>query len=477
MKTTQQQIRELQEEVEKLRSENQQLKNKLFSGRNAKTVTVPPQFSAVFDVAEQHVRSCFEEFSVDPGNGEIMVGGERYLLFNSASLSYEFLDIIRELYSNRSLEEATRIGNNFRFDIAHVLGKKDALSFHERMNLKDPIEKLSAGPVHFAYTGWANVEILPESNPSPDEHFFLKYYHHNSFEAQAWKKAGRTSDIPVCTMSCGYSSGWCEESFGIPLTAVELECEAAGDERCLFVMAPPSRIAEYLQQTENPEREAGFEVPVFFEKKYTEDRLRDSLAQKEALLSEVHHRVKNNLQIISSLLNLQMEHIKDASLRSEFNIALMRIKTMALIHEMIYSDKLVSSVPVKHYFRHLFLSLVQYYQSGKKRIDIQVKIDDTEHVIPSDTAIPLGLIINEILGNAMGEIYSIGGTLLLQMDTTATDFILILQADAPAINENEEVLSLLPLLCEQAGATCNTVHSRDRLTYRIQFKKTVDNNA
>lgn len=464
--------------MERLRSENQQLKNKLFSGRNDKTVIVPPQFSAVFDIAEEHVRACFNEFSVDPGNGEIMVGGERYLLFNSASLSYEFLDIIRELYSNRSLEEATRIGNNFRFDIAHVLGKKDALSFHERMNMKDPIEKLSAGPVHFAYTGWANVEILPESNPSPDERFFLKYYHHNSFEAQAWKKAGRTSEIPVCTMSCGYSSGWCEESFGIPLTAVELECEAAGGERCVFVMATPSRISEYLQQKENPEKEAGFDVPVFFEKKYAEDRLRDSLEQKEALLSEVHHRVKNNLQVISSLLNLQMGHIKDVSLRNEFNVALMRIKTMALIHEMIYSDKLVSSVPAKHYFRHLFLSLVQYYQSGKKRVEIQVTIDeDDERLIPSDTAIPLGLIINEIIGNAMGEIYETGGVVSLVLEATPAGFMLLLRADASPITENKEVLSLLPLLCEQAGATCNSEHSQNQLSYRIEFKKTEDNKA
>ena len=145
--------------------------------------------------------------------------------------------------------------------------RKDALSFHQRMNLVDPVEKLAAGPVHFAYTGWANVEILPESNPSPDENYFLKFYHHNSFEAQSWKKVGRKSDIPVCTMSCGYSSGWCEESFGLALTTVELECEATGAERCLFIMAPPEKIKEYLTVNQKGKTTEQFDVPVFFEKK------------------------------------------------------------------------------------------------------------------------------------------------------------------------------------------------------------------
>src|SRR3989344_1654178 len=149
----------------------------------------------------------------------------------------------------------------------------------------------------------ANVELLPECNPSPDENYFLKFYHHNSFEAQSWKKAGRKSDIPVCTMSCGYSSGWCEESFGLPLTTVELECEAAGAEHCTFIMASPEKIKEYLTANQKGKTTEQFDVPVFFEKKYAEDRLRASLEQRETLLQEGHHRVKNNLQIVSSCLD------------------------------------------------------------------------------------------------------------------------------------------------------------------------------
>lgn len=329
---------DLQDEVERLRAENLRLRQRLFSGDLGKTVQVPDDVAQIFEKAEQNVASYFGEISIQPESGEIIINGERYVLFRSASLSFEFLDIIKELYSNRTIEEATRIGNNFLFDIAHVLGKKDALSFHKKMNLSDPIEKLATGPVHFAFTGWANVEILPESNPSPDENYFLKFRHHNSFEAQSWKKAGRKSDLPVCTMSCGYSSGWCEESFGIPLTTVELECEAMGAEHCTFVMAPPEKIAEQLQ-AHNASQHDDLDIPVFFEKKYAEDRLRASLSEKDRLLHEVHHRVKNNLQVISSLMNLQLDTIGDELVKKEFRSSMMRITTLARIHEMIYSDK------------------------------------------------------------------------------------------------------------------------------------------
>lgn len=478
MKTNQQDIQRLQDELELLRAENEQLKKQLFGVPHA-TVIVPPEFESLFASVEQKVRDCFSSFSINPSQAEIMIGGERYVLFNSASLSYEFLDIIRELYSNHSQEEATRIGNNFRFDIAHVLGKKDAHSFHQRLKLVDPVEKLSAGPVHFAFTGWANVEILPESNPTPDEHFFLKYYHHNSFEAQAWKKAGRVSDIPVCTMSCGYSSGWCEESFGLPLTAVELECEAAGAERCLFVMAPPARIESYLKGHTHRQStaESGFAVPVFFEKKFTEDKLRHSLAQKETLLSEVHHRVKNNLQLITSLLNLQAQQVDQQELTQEFHKALMRIRTLALVQEMIYSDAEVAAVPVSHFFRHVVLSLVHHYRDTEKTVQISFNATVEEGIMHSDTAIPLALLLNELLNSGSGNIFQSGGKVECTLHSDTSEYIFKIQfiPDTPFPHVVE--LPFLPLLCEQAEATCTMDFNDDFLNYKVRLKKTSRNQV
>lgn len=466
--------------MERLRAENEQLKSILFPPERRKTVLAPDPFAPVFEAVEYKVQSYFGDFLIQPEQGEIYIGGERYVLFKSASLSYEFLDIIKELYSNRSAAEATRIGNNFLFDIAHVLGKKDALSFHEKLDLVDPVEKLAAGPVQFAYTGWATVEILPESNPTPDDDFFLKFRHHNSFEAQSWKRAGRSSDIPVCTMSCGYSSGWCEESFGMPLTTVEIECEAMGAEHCTFIMAPPGKIVEYLQSSDTSKQQEAFEIPVFFEKKYTEDRLRASLEQKENLLHELHHRVKNNLQVISSLMNLQMNDIRDESLKSEFRSSVMRINTMARIHEMIYSDKNVALIPVEHYFRHLFLSLVQGYPSDPV-VEVEIDLEVEEGFLEPDQAIPLGLILNEIAEHVFGKPSGKGGVFRLKLTEEGEYYHLLLEdqrLDIGAANPaNNLGFSLVPVLCEQLEATLETECSTRGWSWRIAFKKTPDKKS
>ena len=83
----------------------------------------------------------------------------------------------------------------------------------------DPLAKLAAGPVQFAYSGWAFVDILEGSTPTPDDDFFITYNHPFSFESDSWLRAGKQTDVPVCIMNSGYSSGWCEESYGVPLSA------------------------------------------------------------------------------------------------------------------------------------------------------------------------------------------------------------------------------------------------------------------
>ncbi len=468
----------LQEEIRLLRLENEQLRARLRTDKLRKTVTVPDEFAAIFDTAEKNVSAYFESISIEPEQGEIIINNERYVLFKSSSLSYEFLDIIKELYSNRPKDEAIRIGNNFLFDIAHVLGKKDALSFHQRMNLVDPVEKLAAGPVHFAYTGWANVEILPESNPSPNENYLLKFRHHNSFEAQSWKKVGRTSDIPVCTMSCGYSSGWCEESFGLSLTTVELECEAMGADHCTFIMAPPEKIKEYLNANEKGESTEQFDVPVFFEKKYAEDRLRASLEQKETLLQEVHHRVKNNLQIVSSLLNLQLDSVKDKATKLEIRSGIMRINTMARIQEMIYSDISLSTLQVEYFFRHLFLSLVQAHNIEFLPIEMEISIDVEEAQLLPDVAISIGLILNEIVGNSFHQLEKVESKFQLELKEDNKSYQLSVVGlvknnlwDSP---ENAFALSLIDLLCQQADSKLTIGNKSGFSSYLITIKKTQD---
>jgi predicted hydrocarbon binding protein len=136
----------------------------------------------------------------------------------------------------------------FVYSLAKTIGRKDASQFAKKLKLSDPIARLSAGPVHFAYTGWAFVDILPMSSPSPDQNYVLAYHHPNTFESEHYRAQGRTLTRATCFFSAGYSAGWCSDSFGLDLDAREVRCIAKGDANCSFVMAPPAmlenRVAE-----------------------------------------------------------------------------------------------------------------------------------------------------------------------------------------------------------------------------------------
>ncbi len=210
------------------------------------TVRVPKQFEPIFQKAQEYVSTYFSQKKEDASTGTIEVFGQRYILVRAASMSVDFFDTIKGMFKDWGEEKASEMARSLLFDVAHTIGKMDARNFHQRMGLQDPIEKLSAGPIHFSHTGWAFVDISAESKPTADENYYLIYDHPFSFEADAWEKSGKKSSACVCTMNAGYSSGWCEESFGIPLVASEIMCKAKGDSACRFIMAHPSRMAQYL---------------------------------------------------------------------------------------------------------------------------------------------------------------------------------------------------------------------------------------
>ncbi len=244
-----------------------------------RTVRVPPELEAGFAAAEAVVSRYFGQLVLAPERGTIEVAGERYLLVRAASLSVGFFSLVRELFGAARSTEADDFSRNLLFDLAHAVGRSDARAFHERMGLSDPLEKLTAGPVHFSHTGWAFVDLDASSVPAPDDDYHLLYDHPYSFEATSWLEAGDTTEFPVCIMSAGYSSGWCEQSFGMPLVASEVLCRARGDVACRFVMAPPTRIEEHVRRwvAAHPEmtpRGQQLVIPDFFARKKLEDELR-----------------------------------------------------------------------------------------------------------------------------------------------------------------------------------------------------------
>ncbi len=155
-----------------------------------KTVHVPIEVEDTFRAAEEVVSRYFKEMRSDPTLGSIEISGERYILVRAASLSVEFFQMVEELYGPGREPEADEFARNILFDLAHAIGKSDAQNFHARMGLVDPIARLSAGPIHFSHTGWAFVDIRPESRPLPGDDFFLLYDHPYSFESDAWVRSG-----------------------------------------------------------------------------------------------------------------------------------------------------------------------------------------------------------------------------------------------------------------------------------------------
>ncbi|WAS97742.1 ATP-binding protein [Nannocystis punicea] len=244
-----------------------------------KTVRVPPRFEPLFEQAQEYVGRIFAERRDVPDKATIEVFGQRYMLVRARAMSVEFFEMVQRLYRDKGQDEALGVARSLLFDIAHAMGLADANDFAERMHLQDPIARLSAGPIHFSHSGWAFVDISPDSRPAPNESFYLLYDHPYSFESDSWIDAGKRTDFPVCVMNAGYSSGWCEASFGVPLVATEILCRAKGDEHCRFIMGHPSRIEGYIHdylhgQPHLADHVTRYEIPGFFSRKQQEDELR-----------------------------------------------------------------------------------------------------------------------------------------------------------------------------------------------------------
>jgi PAS domain S-box-containing protein len=129
------------------------------------------------------------------------------------------------------------------------------------------------------------------------------------------------------------------------------------------------------------------------------EQIKTSLHEKEVLLKEVHHRVKNNMQVITSLLRLQSKIIRDEQVLSVFQDSQNRVKSMALIHETLYQSDDLSRINFAEYLKKLVAHVSRSYRTRPEAVKINIQVDDVS--LPIDTAVPCGLIINELASNSL----------------------------------------------------------------------------
>ncbi len=157
--------------------------------------------------------------------------------------------------------------------------------------------------------------------------------------------------------------------------------------------------------------------------KTAEDQIRKSLKEKEILLGEIYHRTKNNMQIISSLIILQSEKVKDKQLLKAFNDIQNRINSMSLVHTKLYQAKDLNYINLNDYLVDLIAQLFKAYHISHRTISLKTDIDDA--FVTIDTAIPCGLVVNEIITNVLKYAFldNNNGEIRIDLHTTDDDII------------------------------------------------------
>ena len=209
------------------------------------------------------------------------------------------------------------------------------------------------------------------------------------------------------------------------------------------------------------------------ERQRAEQKIKESLKEKEALLKEIHHRVKNNLQIICSLLHLQSNSITDESSLALLKESQNRVRLMALIHEKLYQSVDVGKINLGDYIRDLCSHLLRSYEIVPDAVSLEVASDDI--FLEIDTAVPCGLIVNELISNSLKYAFPNGekGAIRIEAELADDTFCISYRDNGVGLPEGLEIhnvktlgLQLITTLTEQLGGDLE-IHSEGGTAFKL----------
>ncbi len=210
----------------------------------------------------------------------------------------------------------------------------------------------------------------------------------------------------------------------------------------------------------------------------TVEQIRSALKEKEVLLREIHHRVKNNMQIISSLLNLQAAQLKDKKDLFLFKETQNRIRSLALVHEKLYQSKNLAMIDFAEYIRSLITYLWQFFMIDSETIRLHLDLEEAYFDI--NTAIPCGLIVNELVTNVLKHAFPVGRKGDVRIVLARADgnkFVLAVQDDGIGFPENLDFrksetlgMQIVTMLVQQLDATIE-LEREEGTTFKIVFEE------
>ncbi len=184
----------------------------------------------------------------------------------------------------------------------------------------------------------------------------------------------------------------------------------------------------------NPEGFRGIIVDIS-ELKNAEEKIIASLKEKEVLLQEIHHRVKNNMQIISSLLSLQATHTCNEEAVEILEESKGRVKAMAMIHEKLYNNPNLHELNTGEYLKNLVPDILKSYSNISNNVTTNIDVD--EIYLNIETALPLGLLVNELVSNSIKHAFPGGkGNIIVKLEKTGEEYMLMVSDDGTGLPDD-----------------------------------------